>query len=544
MSGLVGVGGLDVAVGLLAELAVKITVPLALGLGASLLPGTAAARHLRLATAVASVPVLVVATALARGGDAAFVVGAPAWPLAAWSVGAGVVLARLGLGLRAVRRLPATPGPDGLEVCAEVQAPVTAGWRRPRILVPIDFARWSPADRAAALAHERAHVRRADWLVHVGAWVIGAACWFHPLAALARARLALLAECAADDEVLAQGHDPATYAAMLLRLGRPGPAVALSLGRSTVGVRVRRLLGPRAARGTSAAPVLLVAALVAVTGAVAPAAAWHAPAPVATCGPPRAWTPLPPPDPEVPVIASVLALLGGVVGPPTEPALVPAPDAAAAVEARTLAPTVAAMEALAARAEDRPDEDLAAARGAVTVLATNCPYHRATFQLVALLDRELAALDAGALDAEDRARFELLVRGVRAQAALSRRLGGDELPQPLGVVDYLAGDLLTGPQTWIDGPAFAASPDPLGDTEAVFARVPELVVAMPPATHAQLEHAWRVLDPTVDQSGWFDAVAVWSDAYRDLAPALARGGSAERVARLARLLEAYGHLSC
>lgn len=291
MSGVVGPDLLDVAVGLATEFAVKATVPLAAGLFASHLPGSAAARHQRLALAVGAVPLLGVATLVARGGDAAFGTDAPLWPLVGWALGALALLVHLAAGLWALRRLPTAPRPDGLESCAALSTPITAGWWRPRILVPSGFDGWPAAARSAALAHERAHVRRRDWPVHVAAWVLGAALWFHPLAHLARRRLALLAECAADDEVLAEGHEPSAFAELLLRTASPAPGAALALGPSVVGIRVRRVLG-RAPRGRASAASALVAAtlLAALAGATARTAPWHAPEPVADCAPSAAPT--------------------------------------------------------------------------------------------------------------------------------------------------------------------------------------------------------------------------------------------------------------
>ena len=277
-------GAVDVLLGLGLDIAWKVSVPLGLGLVASLLPGTAAARHLRLSLALAATPVVAFAVVVARGSDAAWTVGAPAWPLVAWAVGALVVTTDLALGLRALATLPTLPSPAGLERCALVGSPLTAGWWRPRIIVPCDFDTWPREAREAALAHERAHIRRADWLAHVGAWLLGAGLWFHPLAALARRRLAVLAECAADDEVLAEGHDATTYAALLLRVGRPGPAAGLGLGPSVVGIRVRRLLAANpAARSGRGSIGWFVACLVAVVWWTAGAAAWSAPEP--TCRP-------------------------------------------------------------------------------------------------------------------------------------------------------------------------------------------------------------------------------------------------------------------
>lgn len=509
MSGLVGPGTLDVALGLAAEIALKVTVPLALGLAASHLPGSAAARHLRLALALASVPVLAAATVALRGDDAAFTAGGPVWPLAGWLLGAGLVGGGLLVGLWRLHRLPTTRTPEGLEVVAGLESPATAGWWRPRILVPAGFAEWPAPARSAALAHERAHVRRRDWAVHVAAGLLGATLWFHPLAAIALRRLALLAECAADDEVIALGHDPAGYAELLLRLGRSAPTVALPLGPSAVGIRVRRLLaGVSPGRPSAARASVVAAVLAASVAATAPRAAWHAPAPVDGCSPAPA---------------------------ATAPALeeVPPPP---------LADAVARMEALADRVPALPPEERREAARAAAVLATNCPYNRATFQLLLVLERELSALDDHGLDAGERERLALLLRGVRAQVEVAREVGADELPLPL-VVDYLAGDYVSGPLVTTDGPSFAASRDPLGETEALVEQVPAWVERMPAPTHAAVEQAWTVLGRTVPADDWFRAVSAWAGAFETLAPAF-DGPSSARALRLRALLRTHGRQGC
>lgn len=285
MSGLIGPSLAEVALGLSLEIALKSTVPLAAGLVASVLPGSASSRHLRLSLSLLALPPLAAATALARGAEAALV-SAPPSALVAWGCGSALVLVRLALALREIRMLPSVALPSGLERSTAVRSPLTVGFLRPRILVPADFDAWPLAAQAAALAHERAHVRRGDWLVQMLVWALSALLWFHPLVALARRRLALLAECAADDAVVAAGHDPVAYAELILGLGQRQPQAALALGRSPVGVRVRRLLGRHPRGGASVWSLLLtIAALALGSASIAGRGAWQARAPVAGCTP-------------------------------------------------------------------------------------------------------------------------------------------------------------------------------------------------------------------------------------------------------------------
>lgn len=113
--------------------------------------------------------------------------------------------------------------------------PITWGGRRPSIALPVSATTW-PDDRAAAvIAHELAHVRRHDWIVHVAAEVGCSVYWFHPLFWIARGQLWAESERAADDLVLALGVEGDEYASHLLAIVRAAlphrvwsPAVAMA----------------------------------------------------------------------------------------------------------------------------------------------------------------------------------------------------------------------------------------------------------------------------------------------------------------------------
>lgn len=191
-----------------------------------------------------------------------------------WGAGAALAALPLGLGMLKLAWLRATaePGPGGRLYSAHVSGPLTWGVLRPVVVLPTAARGWTAARLDAALAHEHAHIRRGDWAVHIAAWAVCALFWFHPLAWLARHRLAHEAEHAADDAVLVQGVRPSDYARLLVSLGRTGtPVVALGMG-SLVGRRVHAVL-ERRPRSTRRWPVFAVAV---VCGAVSlPAlAAW------------------------------------------------------------------------------------------------------------------------------------------------------------------------------------------------------------------------------------------------------------------------------
>ena len=88
---------------------------------------------------------------------------------------------------------------------------MTWGARRPRVLLPGRRVRAGRTSGSrAVLAHELAHIRRGDWLVHMLAEVVCAIYWFHPLFWIARTSAGRESEHAADDEVLGAGSKEAT----------------------------------------------------------------------------------------------------------------------------------------------------------------------------------------------------------------------------------------------------------------------------------------------------------------------------------------------
>jgi beta-lactamase regulating signal transducer with metallopeptidase domain len=73
-----------------------------------------------------------------------------------------------------------------------------AGWLRPFILFPHDWRSWSSLERRAVLAHELAHVARADYASGIVAQLGLALHFYHPLIHWMVARLRLQQELAAD----------------------------------------------------------------------------------------------------------------------------------------------------------------------------------------------------------------------------------------------------------------------------------------------------------------------------------------------------------
>lgn len=285
-----GAEPLFIAAGLVADVGVKATALfVAGGVAAQLLRGgSAAQRHAVWTATFAGVPLLA-AFALERGSGIAL---ALPWLAPVWLC--GVVLASLPLlrGLVALRRLrrEARPHPHvaDLRTSDHLDGPLTFGLLRPLILLPSGSAGWDPVRLQAAIAHERAHVARRDWAVHIAVWVVCILLWFHPLAWLARRALAQEAEHAADDAALAEGVRPSDYAGLLVSLSASQvQRGALAVGSAMVAGRVYAVLDSRSRsprRRLVLSTALLLGAGVAAQAAALPL--W-APLPAATltCAP-------------------------------------------------------------------------------------------------------------------------------------------------------------------------------------------------------------------------------------------------------------------
>ena len=225
------------------------------------------------------------------------------WMVAAWAVGAALLLARLGTGLWRVNRLirgarPVTD-PRWLRLAEQacervncrrrirllmspaVEVPATVGLLRPAIVLPLRAATWLDDRRRAVLLHEVIHVARLDWPQRLVARVTRAAYWFNPLAWWAVRRLDLEQELACDEEVLALGTGASDYACHLLGIARhalpcPQPAIpALGMARRThLEERIMTILKRSTHRRVGLAVIipaaLLTAAMVPALAAVYP----------------------------------------------------------------------------------------------------------------------------------------------------------------------------------------------------------------------------------------------------------------------------------
>lgn len=136
-----------------------------------------------------------------------------------------------------------------LAVHEEITTPVCVGAIRPVILWPAaDNDRLNRRERAAAMAHELAHLRRYDEWVNLAAELWRAVTWFFPPVHWTIARFRREQEFLCDDLAARELESPADYAQMLLQLTpvRLGPNVlCFTIERGLeASKRVRRLIDP------------------------------------------------------------------------------------------------------------------------------------------------------------------------------------------------------------------------------------------------------------------------------------------------------------
>jgi hypothetical protein len=207
--------------------------------------------------------------------------------------------------------------------------PLTWGWRRPSILLPAGFARWEPNRLSIVLAHEMAHVTRADWPVQIAAEIARALYWFHPLVWLAAARLREESERAADDAVLRAGFTGPNYAHHLVEVARthrhPFGALAAALGMarsSPIERRITALLDGGLHRGALSrrtAAMSLFAMFAAMIPFAALVLAQDTRVIVAQNAAQNPQTPAAPKQPAAPVVARVTSFPYEIRGTVTEP---------------------------------------------------------------------------------------------------------------------------------------------------------------------------------------------------------------------------------
>ncbi|CTP87872.1 biotin transporter BioY [Xanthomonas translucens pv. arrhenatheri] len=130
------------------------------------------------------------------------------WIAALWLLGAATMAAALWRQQQRYRRSLGrlSPGADGVLYAQHaLHGPLVLGAWRPRVVLPMDFARRYPVAQAQlVLTHERMHIARGDTRHNLLLAALRCAYWFNPLLHWAAARFRFDQELACDAAVLAR----------------------------------------------------------------------------------------------------------------------------------------------------------------------------------------------------------------------------------------------------------------------------------------------------------------------------------------------------
>jgi beta-lactamase regulating signal transducer with metallopeptidase domain len=162
--------------------------------------------------------------------------------VALYAAGLLVAALRFARGAARARRIVASSRAfDGdLRLSPLIDSPITIGRT---IVLPPSLLGDAPL-LSAALAHERAHVRRNDYALHVALECLALPLYFHPIVILLRRAIAEAREVACDEEAAAQC-GAGEYAAALVRivsLAARNAGVSVSMAATPIERRVAALL--------------------------------------------------------------------------------------------------------------------------------------------------------------------------------------------------------------------------------------------------------------------------------------------------------------
>lgn len=138
---------------------------------------------------------------------------------------------------------------------ALVDVPAVIGWLRPAILVPASaFSGLAPWQLDAILAHELAHIRRADFVVNLAQRAIEIALFYHPAVWWVSSEIRREREHCCDDIAATCCDSRRDYAAALgalAALHARTPALAMGARNGDLIGRIRRLVDARSAASRS-----------------------------------------------------------------------------------------------------------------------------------------------------------------------------------------------------------------------------------------------------------------------------------------------------
>lgn len=123
----------------------------------------------------------------------------------------------------------------------KVQSPAVYGILRPRIILPVSYAE---KDMEPVLMHEKMHIRRADNLWRILAFIITAIHWFNPFAWLFLKQFLADIELACDERVVAKcsPEQRKAYALSLLECKESADMLVSAFGGAKIRTRIEHIL--------------------------------------------------------------------------------------------------------------------------------------------------------------------------------------------------------------------------------------------------------------------------------------------------------------
>ena len=147
-----------------------------------------------------------------------------------WLIGCGIGLLKLFLGIRKIYQLSQSCHPfnrlnttlENVDILgsSDIETPMTWGFGKAKILLPLTAQNWSKSTLETVLVHELAHIQRKDYWIHILSLVSASFYWFHPMVWWMKKRQILEREKACDEYVLQTGLSNNEYAEQLIKVAR------------------------------------------------------------------------------------------------------------------------------------------------------------------------------------------------------------------------------------------------------------------------------------------------------------------------------------
>lgn len=142
-----------------------------------------------------------------------------------------------------------------------MEAPITVGWLRPVILLPVSaLTGLSPSQLQAILLHELAHIRRHDYLVNLIQSAVDTLLFYHPAVWLVSRHVRKMREHCCDDIAVAACGNPIGYSDALTKMAELGGGqsrLALAARDGDLKARIHRVLGIVTAKTANNRPQLI-----------------------------------------------------------------------------------------------------------------------------------------------------------------------------------------------------------------------------------------------------------------------------------------------